>query len=418
MREHRRRALPVLLSALLTIMALAPGSAGLAGTVDGAASATGPLGAGATMALTVAGRGGIPATGVAAVALNVTATNATEPTFLTVHPSGSVRPDASNLNVGPGETVANLVISNVGADGAVVLFNDRGRVDVVVDVAGWFDAGSGFTALQPARVLDSRKDGHTLDGSAIGFGPMPPRSTVTFPVLNRAGVPSSGVGSVVLSVTAVGASEDSFLNVYPAGHPRPASSNVNVSAGGTAANLVLVPVGEGGNLSIHNALGSVELLVDVLGWFPTAGAFVGVDAARLADTRPRPTVDGMLSGAGGGSGLPAGATLRIPVLGRAAVPGTGVAAVALNVTAVGASAPTYLSVWPAGAARPEASNVNVAALGTRANVVIVPVGTDGSVELFNAAGVTGVAVDVLGWFPAGAGYQGVLPARLLDTRPT
>ncbi|MEZ5266209.1 MAG: hypothetical protein R2755_31470 [Acidimicrobiales bacterium] len=352
------------------------------------------------------------------MALNVTATNATEPTFLTVHPSGSVRPDASNLNVGPGETVANLVISNVGADGAVVLFNDRGRVDVVVDVAGWFDAGSGFTALQPARVLDSRKGGHTLDGSAIGFGPMPLRSTVTFPVLNRAGVPSSGVGSVVLSVTAVGASEDSFLNVYPAGHPRPATSNVNVPAGGTAANLVLVPVGEGGNLSIHNALGSVELLVDVLGWFPTAGAFVGVDAARLADTRPRPTVDGLLSGAGGGSRA-AGATLRIPVLGRACrLPGTGVAAVALNVTAVKFPHPRHtFRSGRRGQLGPgtERERGRVGHPGQRGHR---PVGTDGSVELFTAAGVTGVAVDVLGWFPAGAGYQGVLPARLLDTRPT
>src|SRR5262249_10516485 len=81
---------------------------------------------------------GVPATGVGAVVLNVTASQPTEPTFVTVYPSGESRPLASNLNLVPGTDVPNLVIAKVGADGRVFLYNDRGATHLVADVVGWF----------------------------------------------------------------------------------------------------------------------------------------------------------------------------------------------------------------------------------------------------------------------------------------
>ena len=65
----------------------------------------------------VTGVGGVPSAGVSAVVLNVTATEASATTFLTVFPSGSACPMASNLNVERGQTVPNLVVAKVGADG-------------------------------------------------------------------------------------------------------------------------------------------------------------------------------------------------------------------------------------------------------------------------------------------------------------
>ena len=55
-------------------------------------------GVGATVSLQITGRGSVPASGVSAVALNVTATEAAAAGFVTVWPSGSPRPNASNLN--------------------------------------------------------------------------------------------------------------------------------------------------------------------------------------------------------------------------------------------------------------------------------------------------------------------------------
>ena len=67
-------------------------------TVDGLFAGGGALGGGATMNVRVTGRGGVPAAGVGAVVLNVTAVNQSAATFLTVWPKGTPRPVASNLN--------------------------------------------------------------------------------------------------------------------------------------------------------------------------------------------------------------------------------------------------------------------------------------------------------------------------------
>ena len=125
-------------------------------TIDGQNAGTGAIGAGMAVNLPVLGRGGVPLSGVGSVALNVTATNPTIGSFLTVWPTGSARPVASNLNFVAGETIPNMVIVPVGANGQVSLFNASGSVDVIVDVLGWFPAGSAYTGLNPARLMDSR----------------------------------------------------------------------------------------------------------------------------------------------------------------------------------------------------------------------------------------------------------------------
>ena len=87
------------------------------------------------------GRAGVPSTGVGAVVLNVTVTDPTAASWLTVFPAGEPRPAAANINYGPGQTVGNLVVAKLGANGQVSLFNAAGTAHVVADVAGWFDVG-------------------------------------------------------------------------------------------------------------------------------------------------------------------------------------------------------------------------------------------------------------------------------------
>jgi hypothetical protein len=116
-------------------------------TIDGQFAGIGAIGAAATRNLTVVNRGGVPATGAGAVALNVTATNPTSNSYLTVWPTGAGQPLASNLNFGSGQTVPNMVIVPVGADGQISIYNNAGRVDVIVDVLGWFPTGTSYTGL-------------------------------------------------------------------------------------------------------------------------------------------------------------------------------------------------------------------------------------------------------------------------------
>lgn len=88
--------------------------------------------------LQVAGRGGVPLTGVAAVILNVTAVSPQRPGYLTVWPLGISRPTTSSLNFGIGQNIANTVIVRLSDDGTVSLYNgSSGTVDVLVDVEGY-----------------------------------------------------------------------------------------------------------------------------------------------------------------------------------------------------------------------------------------------------------------------------------------
>ena len=173
--------------------------------------------------MTVVGRGGVPLTGVGAVALNVTVTEPTASSFLTVWPTGSPRPLASNLNFVAGQTVANSVLTKVGADGTISIFNNTGAVQVVIDVVGWFPDNQSYIGVTPARLADTRNSPdhrrqvlqhRTESGSKV--------ANVT--CARPGGVPASGVGAVALNVTATNPTLPSFLTVWPTGaadRPRP-----------------------------------------------------------------------------------------------------------------------------------------------------------------------------------------------------
>src|SRR5262245_31389020 len=89
-------------------------------TRSGVGTTASPLGAGETRALQVVGQADIPADAVA-VALNVTVTEPTAATYLTVWPAGAPQPTASNVNVVAGQTVANMVTVGLGAGGQIDL---------------------------------------------------------------------------------------------------------------------------------------------------------------------------------------------------------------------------------------------------------------------------------------------------------
>jgi hypothetical protein len=108
-------------------------------TREGNGAPKAKVGPGRTVALQVTGRGNVPANGVSAVVMNVTVTEPTAPSVLTVWPTGEPQPNASNLNYVAGQTVPNLVVVKVGTGGKVNLRNLSGSTHVVADVVGWYD---------------------------------------------------------------------------------------------------------------------------------------------------------------------------------------------------------------------------------------------------------------------------------------
>ena len=223
-----------------------------------------PVGPGQSIDIQVTGHNGIPTTGAAAVAVNITATAPTAQTYITAYPTGDARPGTSNLNLDAGQTTAVLAVTKLGTDGKITLYNNSGNTQLIADITGWFTTTGQYTPLIPARVLDTRPDST----------PFTAGQTRTVDVAGPDGdsrIPTTA-GSVVLSVTAVAPTASGFLTVYPSGTTRPAVSTVNYTAGHTVSNLVIVRLTAGStpvtSVNIYNgAGGDTHVLVDVLGWF-------------------------------------------------------------------------------------------------------------------------------------------------------
>ena len=351
-----------------------------------------PIGPAATVQVQVTGQGGIPASSVSAVAMNVTATQPSVESYVTLYPTGSPQPNASNLNVTPGETVPNLVVVKVGTGGKVSVFNSAGTTQLIFDVAGYYsDAGVGnagrYQPLVPARIVDTR---FNLGGTVLG-----PGAHVDLQVAGVAGVPAAGAQAAVLQVAVTNTTAFSFLTIYPTGAALPNASNVNFNAGETVSNRTMTKLGTGGMVTIYNNSGSTDVVVDVGGWYTDAsvggvlGTFVALPPARILDTR---------LGIGGISGqIPPGTTVDVQITGQGDVPTTGVRGVVLNATVFAPDTAGYLTVYPKGVAVPNASDLNFAAGETRPNLVVVQVGTGGKVSVTNST-PTYLIFDVAGWF--------------------
>ncbi len=357
--------------------------------------APGPVKAGSTIHLQVAGRGGVPATGVAAVVLNLTVTAPSRAGYVTAYPDGTVRPTASNLNYVTNQTVADLVTVKVRTNGKVALATtSAGQAQLIADVSGYYADGAvtepgGFVPVDPARVLDTR--------TGVGAtGPVPAHGTVHLQVAGRGGVPVTGASAVVVTVTVADPAGAGYLTAYPDGTARPTTSSLNFTAHQSVPNLVTVTLGATGKIALTNSsTGTIRLVADLAGYYlagtATAnGMFVPVAPQRLVDTR---------SGSGATGPVSAGGTIPVPTGALpASDPSAGVAAVVLNVTVTQPRSAGYLTAYPGATSRPVASTLNFAAGQTLANMAVISVGTDGTVVVTNRSGGTAqIVVDVTGF---------------------
>jgi len=346
--------------------------------------------------LHIGGAVGSTTAGAEGVVVNVTVTNATTDSHLTVWPSGTPMPNASSINFLAGETRANLVTVRLGVDGSISYRTNAGAADVIVDVVGWYDdgtagvglpaspcpCGSAFVPIAPNRVADSRT------GTGIGQGPLPLAGTTETQVAPVPGVPVNAT-AVAVNLTVTDGSADGFLTAYPtnSGAP-PATSSVNWKAGQTASNLAIVPLitNQGtqspkpGILLRGNA-GTFHVILDVVGYFvadgplpPSSGRAAVQSPQRIFDTR---------------ASTPLG-----PGEVRTFTVAPGTKSVALNVTATQASADTHLTVYPGGQPLPATSALNIVPGRALANMVLVGVGEDGTVQVRNNSGNVHAIVDL------------------------
>jgi hypothetical protein len=349
-----------------------------------------PYGGSKELRVKLPGVAAVPLSGVSAVSLNVTVVDPIGPGFLTVYPCGA-RPSTSSLNFVTHQIVPNAVIAPLSADGDICLFSSV-DTHVIADINGWFATGSGFTALSPTRVFDTRP-GEAQGAVAVTKQPY---GNLRVKIAGAAGVPASGVDAVSLNVTVVDPVGSGFVTVYPCGD-RPLTSSLNYVAGEVTPNAVIAPVSPDGEVCFFSSAGA-HLLADVNGWFSDGPAFIALAPVRVFDSRPD-QAEGAIAVSQQYYGGPNVLTVRLA--GAAGVPASGVGAVSLNVTVVDSVGPGFVTVYPCGD-RPLASSLNYVTSEIAPNAVIAPVSPDGTICLYSSVDAHLLA-DVNGWFAALSG---------------
>lgn len=301
-------------------------------------------------------------------------------------------------------------------------------------------AGGEYHPVSPTRIFDTRAAGN----SVATITTSPAGGTADVPVLGQGGIPAdaASVLAVAVSITVVNPTREGYLQVYPSGSAAGVSSVLNFVAGQTVPNLSVLTVGPNGKLTVNlvtTAAGTADVLVDVFGWFSTSSASVaGARLIPVAPGRIYDSRDAGLNAAKTSTPLGAAALVTLPIRGADAqnppgpdiVPNSpDVVGVVLNVTGIDdnpGSTNTFVSVLPeTPTGQVTTSNLNLSPGQVKANLVIVPVtNADGAIRLYNNAGQTHVAVDVVGYMfanqdPAtrvGRVVPLTAPFRALDTR--
>lgn len=368
-----------------------------------------PIAPAATVPVRIGGRTlaghAIPASATAAlVNLTVVSRSSTTGTHLLAAPSGGPAATGSTANTPAGRTRANSALVPLGPDGALVLTNGPGLADIIVDLLGWVGPTAAdlvHPAVTPTRILDTRT------GIGVATGAVGPGGTRTQPVAGRTlpggiAVPASAT-ALIVNLTAVAPTAATHVTAHASGST-PGTSNLNLDAGLTRANLVAVPLGADGGYTLRNNSGSTHLVVDLVGWLAPdldgGFAIATQSPVRAVDTR-----SGRGVGAGGHPGpaapLGAGATSSFTVA-PAAGTSTATGGVLASVTGVLPTAATHLTVSAAGASLPATSSLNLPAGETVANLALLPVSANsdpdpGRTAVRNNSGTVDALLDVVAW---------------------
>ena len=223
--------------------------------------APGPVGPGEAIEVQV-----LPANqGYTGVVMNLTGVSPTASTFVTAYPGNVASPpEASNLNLKPGDIRPNLVMVGVSPQGTVKLYNLAGRVDLVVDVVGRFKRSNGFDSSSTGRIVAIKTPERLVDtrpaNAAIGAGAT---HLLDLSGLKNFAPAGATVRGVITNATATQATTGSYLTLFPSTAPeRPVASNLNITPGRDVPNLALATLGADNRLAVFNQAGSVHYVLD------------------------------------------------------------------------------------------------------------------------------------------------------------
>jgi WD40 repeat protein len=410
-RRATARLVAVVAAVLLALVAsvlVAPGAQALTDTGDGGvfvptigrildtANNIGyntPMAAGEWRTVKVAGLAGVPADGSAG-AVSVIATVAEMPGQgqLTGRPNAQTLSTLMTIYAGGGlGNTSNSAILALNSDGTIQVQTET-KARLILDVQGYYTSNKdgttagGLVTVPGARIADTRS------GLGVAKAQLKSGDTTTVQVTGTAGVPK-GASAVVVNLIAINTSTvNGFLTPYAAGTTRPKNS-LNYGSGNVPTSITAqVPLSADGKMTVYNQSSTVDLVVDVQGYFTAAGntgAMFTPGTGRLYDTRT-----------GSNTIIGNGETRSIQAAGgHTPAAGSGITAVVITLTALhAANSSGGATVWAEGAARPGTTSINFTPNSIRSNTITVPVSASGKINLNNVGDPTHYVLDVQGWY--------------------
>lgn len=341
----------------------------------------------------------IPSTAKAYV-LNLTLVPRGGVDFVTVWPGGETRPDFWSIRSPDAQVVANSAIVKAGAGGTIQVFSSN-TADVLIDISGYMTDSPAvsnlvYYPLTPCRVVETR----SVFRPAGAFGPPTMNAGETrrfrFPSATQFCTVPSGASAYSVTITAVPPAALQFLTAWPAGAAQPNVSNINSPAGRVLANNVIIPASSDGSLDVF-VFDRTDVVVDINGYYaPDDGVnglyYFPVTQCRAVDTR-------LANGTFGGPIFESDASRSYPLTSS---PCGGIPANArgyvVNATALPNGSPMpFLTLWPTGQTRPNASTLNAFEGQIVTNTAILPAGPSSSIDVF-AFRRTHIVLDVSGFF--------------------
>ncbi|MCW2494460.1 hypothetical protein [Jatrophihabitans sp.] len=347
-----------------------------------------------TVRIAIDGHGGVPASGVEAVAVTLTAESSGAGGNLTAYADGTARPGTSTLDFSKAVATAGAAVIAVGRDGDIDIHNGGSAATTIrVDVSGYYLAGTGtqaggYAPVTPTRLVDTR----------IGKGarPLTAHGTLRLTAAGAHSVPA-GASTVVMTVAAATPANSGHLVAFADGTARPSVNELAFTKGVTRTNLLMAPVAANGKVDLYNdSSGALNLVVDIVGYVrtgstPAVGGYVPITPLTLIGPPGAAVAGGTVTDVSLRSAAP---------LVHNGVVDAGISAVVVNLTEESSdfSGAARLYSGPA----PSTSNLDFTAGRSVGDTVIVPVSASSQFKLFSSApDETRFSIDLLGYITGG-----------------
>jgi Fibronectin type III domain len=341
------------------------------------------LAAGATTTFQVTGIGSVPASGVSDVYMVVQVLAPQVAGCVDVYDADASDPGLCTATFDANHNASVGDIVPVSSSGEVSVTNEStGNVELIVDVLGYFQDGTGQAAGDTFVPL--------VQQPVIAQQQIPAGGSWTVQVSGKAGIASDAVGAA-LSIGANSATTNGCLSVFAAGAPANDVGQVCYYSGHTFHGLYFGALSSSGQLTIvNNGTKPVTASLD------SEGSLISPTGSEIGSTYldvPQAAVENT------STPLAAGASVTFQVTGVADIPSSGVSAVAENIRAVGPTNTGYLATY-AGGGSANGVAVNFYAHQNGGSNLTVPILSSAGQQTVtnNSTGPVDVIVTVLGYF--------------------